>query len=148
MYSGGDYWCDCWWFWERWDFLWQSYVPIHLELFREYIWDIGPTPLHVCQVGKKPARFCSLTIPRPGETNWETFLYITHSGTNILCETEGMCFCDHFRWSSWKRPGVRCSSCAQSSGPCPWTAVLFCLCQTFRPDSRSRSASPQLTCAS
>lgn len=80
MYSGGEYWCNYQWFRERSDSLWQSHVPIHLELFREHLWDIGTTPLHVCQVGEKFACFCSLAISRPGDTNWHVFLYIYWTG--------------------------------------------------------------------
>lgn len=57
-------------------------------------------------------------------------------------------FCDVLRWFSLKKLGLRCSSCVPSSGPCLWTAVPFCLCQTFPPCSRPRSAPLQLTYAS
>lgn len=147
MYSGGEYWCDNQWFRERSDSFWLSYVPIHLQLFREYIRDIGTAPLHVCEVGKKSASFCSLAISRPGETDWPMLTEAMHTNTNGV-KTDDMYLCDILRWSSLKKLGVRCSSCVPSSGPCPWTAVLFCLCQIFLPHSRPRSASPQPTCAS
>lgn len=73
--SGREYWCDNQWFSKGSDFLWLSYITIHLQLFTEYIWDIGTAPLHVCQVGKKFACFCSLAISRPGEPDRHLLLY-------------------------------------------------------------------------
>lgn len=76
MYSGGKHWCDYQRFREGSVSLWLPFVPIHLQLFREYIWDVGKTPFHVCQVGKKFACFCSLAISRPGETEkMSVFVY-------------------------------------------------------------------------
>lgn len=56
-------------------------------------------------------------------------------------------FCDIIRWFFSRKRGVRCSSCAPSSGPCPWRAALSCRCQTFSQLSRTRSVLPRLTCS-
>lgn len=63
MNSGRKCWCDNEWSWERSHSDWLS----QLQLFRKYIRDVSPTPLHICQMGKIFACFCSLGISRPGK---------------------------------------------------------------------------------
>ena len=94
-------------------------------------------------------RICLFSLTCHSETRWGR-LEFTESVSSYRksCMRLMTCFCDVLRWFSLKRLGVRCSSCVPSSGPCPWTAVLFWLCQIFLPRSRPRPAPPQLSCAS